>query len=148
MTAKKQKKHNTKYDERGLCRDLAAAELTTKQIATKYDISIATVYGISNGRIKPALKAEIESLIDAGVDEAKRIFKSKARWASEKLLALAAGTTGQPITGLDIQLKATLKVLEFAGLRSEEVAVESNGGMTFTVRYGPKKQNLQQELEL
>ncbi len=138
MATKKQKnhkKHNTKYDERGLCIDLAAAELTTKQIATKYDISIATVYGISNGRIKPALKAEISSLVDAGVDEAKLIFKRKAKWASNQLLDIAAGKTGLAVTSLDAVLKATIKCLEFAGLKSEDIVGTGDNQMTFTVRY-------------
>lgn len=134
MSAKKGKKTNVRYNERILCADIAASDLTVAEISAKHKISASMVYGITQGNKRPELREEIDALVEAATGEAQRVLKSKARWAAERLVAIAASTTDEKVSNLDIALKATLKILEFAGLTATP-AGGNTGKMVFTVTY-------------
>ena len=132
-------KKRASYNDHELCKDIASAALTTRAIAEKHGISHALVYSISIGRLRPELKIEIDGLIEAAVDEVRRVFKSQARLLSLRLLSIAMNKdgSGNEITerNLDIAYKATVKALEFAGLSSETNIDGVGGNMTFTIKY-------------
>ena len=136
MPTNKAKKQNTKYNERELCKDIAAAELTFREMAQKHKISASAVYSIARGAMRPELKAEIDGLVEAAVDESRRLFKSRALHMTKRLLKIADGeVTNISMANLEISLKAALKCLEFAGLSSELSATVEGSKLSFSVRY-------------
>ncbi len=105
MSGKKKKLYND-YD---LCRDIAEATLSVKEIAKKHNLSPRTVYAIAEGRRRPGLKERTQQMIEAKQAEARRIFKSRGRWLASRLLEVAKLDT-------DIGLKAIIEGLRQAGL--------------------------------
>ena len=136
---KKATKANTKYNERELCRDIATATLTTREMAAKHGISVSSIYAITQGVVKPHLKKEIDALLTAGVDEVKRIFKREAKGLSQRLISIAknkdqdTNQLTESVARLELSYKATVKALEFAGLLVDPNAVLESGNMTFTI---------------
>ena len=105
------------YDQEALCQDIARSDLSIKDIATKYKVSIALVYQIAAGTTRPELKVRIDELIQAEKGAGMRLARSRGRWFVGRLIQLAALES-------DVGLEAILKGLEVSGI---DVAAETSG---------------------
>ena len=110
MSAEKRKP----YDDYEICKDIAQAAFTTAQIAQKHGLSERMVRAIAKGDKRPGLKPIIDRLVDSAMSEARRVFRSRARWLAERLLHLAEDGN-RP----EVALKAICRGLELAGLTEE-----------------------------
>ena len=126
MTASKQKSYND-YE---LCKDIAKTELTTAQIAEKHKLSERMVAAIASGEKRPELKLMIEKLVDSTMNETRRIFRTRSRWAAARLLQLAKDDRNPQVA-----FKATTKCLELAGAGVTADEEKEEVRHTFVVRY-------------
>ena len=68
------------------------------------------VAAIASGDKRPELKWTIDQLVESTMNETKRIFQTRSRWAAARLLQLAKDERNPQVA-----FKATTKCLELAG---------------------------------